>query len=267
MNQKRPEILTKIITSAKESTAKNQRLLAIFDLDSTLFDVSHRIAVILQEFAHHPEMRQRFPQETKLMEKIKNDSKAYGIKSSLVAAGITDPDPTFKTTVIDFWKKHFFADSHLKYDQPYTGSVEFVQELHSVGAEIAYLTGRDVPRMLQGTIESLKQWGFPVNDQLLIFSPPATPSKLHTQRMEGAPGVLYLKPQSSMDDTIFKKDFFIRVDATPGPVWFFENEPANIHLVLEHCPHIQIVYVDTVHSGAKPPPGPQIPRITSFIEG
>jgi len=264
---KRPAILKKIIEEAKLYASTNKRLLAIFDLDSTLFDVSPRIAQILREFAADPKMRSAWPEETHIIRDIEPHPDAYGIRISLERAGIKDPNPEFKKSIIDYWRKYFFANEHLRYDVPYPGAAEYVRDLQKAGGEIIYLTGRDVPRMLQGTIEQLKTHGFPLDDQLLVYSPPESEDKLYTDRLDVKRGHLYLKPDSSYDDAVFKKDFFIRVDHAPGPVWFFENEPANIHLVLEHCPHIQVLYVETVHSGAKPPPGKEVPRITRFVEG
>ena len=44
--------LNEILTLAKEAHAQNLRTLAVFDLDSTLFNVSTRTQKILQEFAY-----------------------------------------------------------------------------------------------------------------------------------------------------------------------------------------------------------------------
>ena len=54
---------------------------------------------------------------------------------------------------------------------PYLGAVTFVQELADSGCEICYLTGRDHGRMLKGSIEVLKKWGFPVRQDNLFLKP------------------------------------------------------------------------------------------------
>jgi hypothetical protein len=98
--------------------------------------------------------------------------------------------------------------------------------------------------MLKGTLESLSFYGFPIE-------------KDHAN--------VFLKPSTETGDGEFKRDFFLKLDRSPGEVWFFENEPKNIELVLTHCPHIKVVFVATVHSEKHPEPGQHIPRISGFI--
>lgn len=241
--KKRAPILDEILDQSRLSKSKNQPLKAIFDLDSTLFDVSHRISIILRAFAAEPEMMARYPIETKVLALVEPDVNDYGIKRTLERYQFDHPSPEFAKLLLDYWKKHFFGNEFLKYDQPYPGSLEFVQELVSSGAQVFYLTGRDIPRMLPGTIDSLKQHGLPLNSDN---------------------SNLILKEVTGADDAQFKKDFFTKMDKSDGPVWFFENEPANIHLVVEHCPHINVLFVETVHSESAPLPGHAVPKIYGF---
>ena len=242
--QNRPDILNKILTEAREHQRRGTPTRAIFDLDSTLFDVSPRIARILNDFAADPEMLLRFPNETKVLALVEPHVKDYGVRRTLERYGFEPPSPEFAKILVDYWKGHFFGNDYLKYDMPYPGSQTFVQDLYALGTEIYYLTGRDIPRMLQGTINSLEQHGFP----------------LKSDRSN-----LILKPVTGSDDAVFKKDFFLQMDRSSGPAWFFENEPANIYTVIEHCPHINIIFVETVHSESMPPPGANIPKICGFI--
>ena len=59
---------------------------------------------------------------------------------------------------------------------------------------------------------------------------------------------LFLKPSAEIRDHDFKKKFFEEMEKTSEEIWFFENEPTNIYLVLKISPHVNIVFVDTVHS-------------------
>jgi hypothetical protein len=130
----------------------------------------------------------------------------------------------------------------LKYDGPYEGAIAFVSELYQLGATIIYLTGRDVARMGRGTEESLAQWNFPLG------------KRVH----------LALKPDKEMDDAEFKRDYLMSLPRENSEIWFYENEPVNIELVLREVNHVRVVYFDSVHMEKAEPPGPHIPRIRDF---
>ena len=118
-----------------------------------------------------------------------------------------------------------------------------MQALHVAGAQIIYLTGRDQVRMLQGTEKSLRQWQFPMN-------PP---------RVE-----LMLKPRPEDRDSLFKLEVMRDIAARHKRVWFFENEPVNINLVLQELPSVEVVFLDTTHSRREEPP-PHLHRIKDFL--
>src|SRR5690606_15584018 len=125
------------------------------------------------------------------------------------------------------------SNSYLHYDQPYEGAVDYVQALHQAGAHIIYLTGRDVERMGEGSVEVLKKWNFPMNDK----------------------AELVLKPHRSMDDAEFKSDWFIkacRIDFEK--IYFFENEPVNLHKILKTCPQVEMIFFKSTHAGKAAPP-------------
>jgi len=239
----RPSILNEIIALAKKQKGLDQPLVAIFDLDSTLFDVSHRIAKIFHAFAAVPEMQAQYPKECEFLGHMQPHPGDYGVKKTLERAGFVWPSREFAEVLIEYWKNQFFANPFLDFDIPYKGAREYVRDLYNSGAEIRYLSGRDIPRMKEGSIKSLRTHGFP----------------LETDHAN-----LALKPNSDMTDYDFKRDFFLKMDRSSPEVWFFENEPANIHLVVKTTPHIKVVFVDTVHSGTAQLPGAQIPRISGF---
>jgi len=89
-----------------------------------------------------------------------------------------------------------------------------------------YLTGRDLQRMGKGSEEVLKKWGFPCEK-----------------------GQLILKPERTLDDELFKNDWFLDLDRTPySKIYFFENEPVNINAVAKSCPEIEIIFIETTHA-------------------
>lgn len=224
-------VLNEILTSAKAHQQRGSRLLAVFDLDSTLFDVSHRIEHILKLFASLAETKKRWPVEAEKLSQIQAHPKEWGIKTALQRLGLAHSPPEFFHAARDFWGEHFFSNHHLHIDQPYPGAVEYLNELKSAGAHIQYLTGRDVHRMGHGSLESLRQWSFPVEKDDLI-----------------------LKPHQSHDDAEFKRDVLKLKEGHHPEIWFFENEPVIINMVLADCPHVDIVFMDSVHSGREEAP-------------
>lgn len=211
--------------------AQEDDLWVIFDLDSTLFNVSHRTQSILRSLAEHPEFLEDYPEEAVLLKKIEISDRDWGIRSALERAKIRGTIGFFER-IRSYWVEHFFSNGFLHVDRPYKGALEFVQELDKAGAHIQYLTGRDQERMGEGSLASLKQWGFPLHDD----------------------ADLILKPDKSMDDAEFKKDYFLKIHEEHENLWLFENEPRIIHLIRKHCPAVQIVFMDSVHSGRALPP-------------
>lgn len=211
--------LNEILKISKENSANNLRTLCVFDLDSTLFNVSTRTQRIIAEFAEINNIN-----DLRNVEVLAAD---WGIKEAVIRAGIhPEHHPEVLKNLRDYWFQHFFSNDYLHYDVPYPGATAFVLELAAVPVEIVYLTGRDQHRMAQGTKDVLLKWGFPCNDDQLI-----------------------LKPHRSMDDESYKRDWFNSFDRSKyQKIYFFENEPVNVNAVLNTYTDIEVVYLDTTHS-------------------
>ncbi len=213
-------------TSAKqifESIQKQPHSICVFDLDSTLFNVSPRTEKILHEFAVTH-------QQIDLL-KIKIPLTDWGIFESLSREGYTiDTHEELHSKLKKEWKKKFFSNEYLHYDTPYPGAVFFVQKLNQLKYKIKYLTGRDVERMSLGTGIVLDKWGFP-----------------------SLPEMIHLKPHKDMNDEYFKLDWLkdLASKNQQSKIFFFENEPVNINLVGKHMPDVQLIYLDTTHSRAE----------------
>lgn len=211
--------LNEILKITKEMIAENKRILAVFDLDSTLFNVSTRTQKIVREFAelHHLD-------DLKMVEILHTD---WGIKEAVLRQGYTTEEhAALLIQLRDFWQDRFFSNKYLHYDVPYPGAIEFVLELADTGAFIQYLTGRDQLRMGQGSKEVLMKWGFPCKE-----------------------GQLILKPEKKMDDELFKRDWFVSLDRSLfHKIYFFENEPVNINAILKFCPDVEVIFLDTTHA-------------------
>ncbi len=211
--------LNDILRKTMELFAKNKRILAVFDLDSTLFNVSTRTQKILQEFAELHNI-----ENLKTVEILHTD---WGIKEAVVRQGYTQEDHhQLLCDLRDFWYERFFSNEYLHYDVPYPGAIEFVLELAYAGAYVQYLTGRDKKRMGYGSKIVLEKWGFPCAD-----------------------GQLILKPEKAMDDELFKRDWFLALNRGDyDKIYFFENEPVNINAVLKYCPEVEVIFLDTTHA-------------------
>ena len=220
--------------------AASSHMVAVFDLDSTLFCVSPRTLQILQHFAKQKDFIKRYPQEVHVLQRLTILPSFYHIWETLAHLGLQNPSRQFQLDLKAFWRKHFFSNEYLVHDVPYSGAVPFVTHLHAQKAHIIYLTGRS-QNMTEGTYKSLHTHGFPVGDTGVTLA---------------------LKPHGGREDAEFKCDFLQKVKGSP--IWFFENEPTNIHAVVAAHPHIDIVYFESIHSGRSPEPPLHIPRIRSF---
>lgn len=238
------KLLCQVLVKIQENKAKNLHPLLVFDLDSTLYDVSPRSQKIVHDFAEIHENMKKFPKACSLLKQVSVLREDWGIKTAIIRAGITDESPEFYQSMMTHWKKHFFSNEYLKYDKPYPGAVEFVNKAYDLGAQIIYLTGRDVHRMGEGSAHVLVESGFP---------------------LEGKQSSLILKPNKEMDDALFKKDCFEHYAIEKhGYIAFFENEPVNINLVNNHFNHIDIIIFESTHSGQEEHPD-HLPRIQDFI--
>jgi hypothetical protein len=130
--------------------------------------------------------------------------------------------------VNDHWHYWFFHSHFLTEDRLIPGAVEFVTRIKNQGADLMYLTGRDQGRMLDGTLASLKHWKFPVT---------------------GDDVAVRLKPEPCMDDAKFKLSVLEKMAGFYTKIYLFENEPVNLNLIKKYLPEVQLVFIDTVHSG------------------
>ncbi len=236
-------LLEQIRNRALSISQQKQSSLAVFDLDSTLFDVGPRLERILSEFAGVPENQKLFPEQVQHFKNLHIERRDWGVRDTLIRAGLDGHHPEFHDALKAFWRKNFFSNDYLKYDVPYAGAVDYVQSLAAAGSDIIYLTGRDVERMGEGSEAVLKTWNLPLNEK----------------------ANLVLKPHRSMDDAKFKKDWFHGLPSGKySKIWFFENEPVNIRLIQESDLDIEMIFFDSTHSGLAQVPE-NIPAIMHFL--
>ena len=232
------------IASSVEKHARDGRVAVIFDLDSTLFCVSPRTQAILRKLGHDREFRAENEALSQILRDIEILPTDWGIRSALERTKAPGDMELFKK-VRSYWRKHFFTNHFLDQDTIYPSSNEYVRQLHELGAEILYLTGRNDGSMRAGTRKMLAKWGFPFfNDS-----------------------ELFMKPSDVQSDEGFKAQLLQGLVKQYDQIWFFENEPIIIEQVRALTPQVHVVYVNSTHSGRATPPK-DLPTIgMSYVEG
>ena len=211
----------------------------VFDLDGTLMDNRPRTSAILHECAER--LHGRAPEVAARLRATDAQSLSYLLSDSLEDLGVHDT--ALVAEISAYWREHFFADDHLRFDVALGGAVEFTRACYDAGAVLVYLTGRDLPLMGIGSFRSLRDLGFPI----------------------GVPGTeLVLKPDASMPDEAFKRLTAPKVGRAGKIVASFDNEPANCNIFLAHYPESVSVLVDTQHMPGAPKPAPAVSVIADF---
>lgn len=192
----------------------------VFDLDATLFDNRVRTLTILSEYADAVESQDA--DLAAALRSLEAQSVDYLLADTLRVCGVTNGEIVHQIT--DFWRDRFFSDDYCGYDVPLYGAPEYVNACYEAGATVVYMTGRDVPGMLLGTVASLRDHGFPM----------------------GVAGVeLVLKPDATMPDEAFKRSALGTLNRVGDVVAFFDNEPANCNVAREAFPDAIVVLLET----------------------
>lgn len=208
-------------------TRKDQKTVSVFDLDSTLYNVSTRTQKILVDFSNDANVGLKYSAHKERLKTIQVLPSDWGIRESLIRAGLEAPLDFFEE-LRNYWRRHFFSNEYLKHDIPYEGAVEYVAAIREAGVPVMYLTGRDRPDMFRGTVESLAACGFPLEDEAKH---------------------LFMKPAKGFaEDEDYKVQILGQIAREYDHVYFFENEPVIINKVLKSNLKVNIIFMDTVHS-------------------
>ena len=219
--------------------------LVLLDLDSTLYEVGPRTHQIIREWLATEEAK-AFPGVCAKLEGLHRTQVGYSLRDTFTAVGLDLEDPEVSRALKPakaFWAARFFRSEYLRYDHAYDGAARFAQELHRLGAEVVYLTGRDEPGMGDGTRARLKQDGFPWELE-----------RTH----------LLMKAAPELDDLEHKLAAGDYVRAHGTLVASFENEPPNLVALYDQFPEAMHVFVDTVCSDRPALAGRDLYRIKGF---
>ena len=240
------EVIQKVMTRVDEVLAKKKLPIVVFDLDSTLFDVSKRSYEILREWLAHPET-QSFQATHQGLKGLDAGELKYSLEELWDFKKLPYQQPPYDhhfKHAKQFWRVRFFGHAYLKHDEPTRGAIEFVKNLYEKGASIVYLTGRDAPLMAFGTFDQLKQHGLPI--------------EMDRTR-------LILKPKRHLNDVDYKSGVAKMVREWGEVVASFENEPKNLVAMSEaFAPETMNIFIETVSSDHPAPRGKSIYRIREF---
>ena len=220
--QYRPIVLNEIKQRVADITNQGKKAVVLFDLDDTLIMTRERNLRILRDFASNEIINKNYPREAVTMGAMTIFQVRYQLTDTLKDAGITSEELIKKAN--DFWLPNFFSNEYCADDLQTPGAAGYLYDLVKAGAQIVFLTGRDIPRMQKGTVENLKKNRFPSSAKLIM------------------------KPDPKMDDLQFKKSAFAEVSQMGEVVGVFENEPANLNAMSDAFPKATAVFLDTVHS-------------------
>ena len=196
--------------------------MAIFGLDGTLYDNRPRTLQILLELSE--ELRASDREVADALSSLSLERVHYLLSDTLRECGVARAEVIRDVT--SYWRERFFTDDYATIDHEIPGAHDYVRALHEAGASVVYLTGRDVPGMMLGTIASLRDDGFPVCSA----------------------GVqVVLKPDATLGDETFKRRAFRRLKPMGDVVALFDSSPAICDTARAFFPDADLCLVDTWH--------------------
>jgi len=212
------QALAPVVAAIEKILAEKKTPVLVFDLDGTLFDTAQRTVRILHEWAK----KNSTNADARIIEKVADKDAAYSTGDTLKNLGITNAETA--ASVKAFWFKRFFTSEYVVIDAAIPGGPEFTRKCHDKGALIVYLTGRDIPNLGKGTIESLRKNDMPLDEKTAF---------------------LMLKPSPEIKDYAFKKDACEKIGKLGVVVAVFENQPRNLNALIGEFPKAIPVFVET----------------------
>lgn len=237
MTDSQTHILEQVLDRVRQTAARGETPVVVYDLDHTLFDNGPRSLAIVAEYAEREGDRAL----REAVERVPTRNLPYLLRDTLAMADVTDDD--LVKSISEFWFSTFFRDEYIHHDVPLEGAAAFVRETFRLGATVVYLTGRDSPNMLLGTAQSLRDHGFPVGV---------------------AHSVMLLKPAFEIADIEFKTDAIGFIRTLGSVVGAFDNEPINCNLFAETFPGCCSVLMETAMAPNPPALHASVGAITNF---
>ncbi len=218
-----------LISRFDQALNEQKKLVLVFDIDSTIFNVSPRNQDIFDLFCSIHKAKN--PILLKISSNYRLKYTDWGLNPYL---DIIPNNETLKKGAYSFWKNHFFAGTFLFSDEPYNGVIPLIQFFHLKNCPILYLTGRDDHRMRKATILQLKHWGLPLSTEKNLIT----------------------KPHKKINDHEYKSKALLKIfkNYLEHTVAFFDNEPS----VFKHCLFPKLsnyipIFIHSIHSSKSTP--------------
>lgn len=216
------------------------KTLVVLDIDSTLLLTHKRNQAVLRQFAEDS-----MHSGSHLFKQAECHALEYGYQQALQRLQVDRQSPLAEE-LARYWRQHFFSNNYLHHDLLHDGALDFVEHLQRKWIPHVYLTGRPHPLMWEGTLSSLNQFGFPVDEKKL-----------------------FLKPHPQDIDEIFKSEKMTELKKVfsneCSKIVFIDNEPRVLNQIDRDHPDIHLVFVDTCHSPNVIPPSSAL-KIKDFRE-
>lgn len=233
-------LLVGVLESVRAAYSKQERPMVVFDLDGTLFDNRPRMVQILKEYGDQ-ELKAVRPEAAMKLQTLTAPFAQYMLTDTLKGIGITEEAVINNAAV--FWSQRFFTDEYLRHDVPVPGAVNYVRSLYSAGARVVYLSGRDAPRQLLGSVRALRDQGFPIG-------------------IQGTE--LIMKPSVQTTDAIFKQQATSYLRQYGKVVAAFDNEPNNVNVYRRAFADAKVILYNAPHAPNPPPLLPAIDTLDKF---
>lgn len=234
------QLLRGLLDRARDCRARGVHPVFVFDLDGTLLDNRPRSAAILKELAEH--WSERHPELSARVGAAHVDHLVYLFSDNLGRLGVEHPE--LVEEAMSFWRNRFFRDAYLVHDVAVAGAVDYVKAVYETGANVVYLTGRDLPLMGLGSWSSLRELGFPIG-------------RVGTE--------LVCKPDASIHDETYKEGVAPSLSRLGEVIASFDNEPGNCNAFSRAFPKCASVLLDTQHFPSSPAPLSEVIPIVDFV--
>lgn len=217
---------------------KKEQAFFVFDVDSTLFCMRHRMQAIIRDCVKCPHFRQKFAEHLKRIQKVVVTDRDWSIQEIMSRHGFVENDPLV-LTVEQIWKKKFFSNDYLHLDQPYKGSASYLHLISKQQVQLYYLTARNQATMDKGTLQSFRKWNLPLK---------------HEKHL-----IMKKKSESHLSDAEYKLKYLKEMIAQQACVLFFENEPVILNFTNQHLPSVQLYWINSTHCRQEKPPQNALP--------
>ena len=217
---------------------KKNRVFLLLIWMALCFVRKYRKQAIIRSCLEEEAFCEKFSQHSDTIKKIEVTVKDWAVKEVMSRYGFSPTDPVV-AAIFKIWEDKFFTNHYLHFDRPYDGCVHFVQSIFQKGVKVVYLTARKRVSMLEGTLKSLKQWGYPLEDEKNLL----------------------MKEELEMEDSVYKALHLEKFSSHFNTIAFFENEPVILNEVTRRLPQVYLFWMDSTHSHREHPPKNAVPVV------